>query len=82
MAGQVSVDSTDAFPPSKVTQREVDELVITRLLPRPEASGARLGSADVFPQPHSDEVVVLLPFFVRGLGFPCCNFLRQLLTFY
>jgi hypothetical protein len=60
----------------------VDELVITRLLPRPKASGARLGSAEGIPQPHSDEVVVLLPFFMRGLGFPCCDLLQQLLAFY
>jgi hypothetical protein len=29
-----------------------------------------------------DEVVTLLSFFVRGLGLPTCNFLRQFLSFY
>jgi hypothetical protein len=66
----------------------VDELMIARLLPRPEASGASpveasgASLADGSPQPRSDEVVVLLPFFIRGLGIPCCDFLRQLLDFY
>jgi hypothetical protein len=74
--------SANDLPPSKVMHRELDELMIARLLPRPEASGAWLGSADGFPRPCQDEVVILLPFFVRGLGFPYCDFLRQLLDFY
>jgi hypothetical protein len=56
--------------------------VVTGLLPRPEASGTWLGSADRYPQAHSDEVVTLLPLFVSGLGLPTCDFLRQLLSFY
>jgi hypothetical protein len=81
LAGHVATEAADALPPLKVMQREVNELVITKLLPRLEVSGTRLGSADGFPQPHSDEVIVLLPFFVRGLGFPWCNFLHHLLSF-
>jgi hypothetical protein len=40
MAGHISAEVTDAFPSSEVTQREVNELVVSRLIPRPEASGA------------------------------------------
>jgi hypothetical protein len=82
MAGHAAAEATEAFPPSEVTQRKIDELVVTRLLPCPEASGVSLGSAEGFPRPHSDEVVTLLPFFVRGLDLPTCDFLRQLLSFY
>jgi hypothetical protein len=82
MAKTPAIDPVDAFPPSNVTQWEIEELALAKLIPLPEIVGTRLGAANSHPIPNQEEAVVLLPFFIRGLGLPTCNFFRQLLDFY
>jgi hypothetical protein len=58
MAKTSVIDPVEAFPPTEA-----------KLIPIPEILGAQLGASDSHPMPNQEEVVVLLLFFVRGLGF-------------
>ncbi|KAJ1262321.1 hypothetical protein BS78_09G097600 [Paspalum vaginatum] len=71
-----------SFPICTTSQGRVLSLERKGFLPPQAESGWRLEDIGRAPDPHGDEVVVLVPFYEHGFGLPLHPFVRGLLFFY
>lgn len=67
--------------PSEITEDKLNEAVIEGYLPEQACGGWQVPTSPR-PFPEHRQLVLFKSFFDRGLGLPCCSFVRGLLFFY
>ena len=65
--------------PSLMGETELNEMVEVGVLPDRVIAGWRPADGELYPMPHTDEVIVFEDYFWRGLGLSVHHFLRDLL---
>ena len=73
------IQRDEEWVPSRTGEAELNRLVEAGILPDYVTTGWRLALGELFPMPHTDEVVVFEDYFWRGLRFPVHPFLKDLL---
>ena len=63
-------------------EMDLNDMVEAGVLPDRVTAGWRQADSELYPMPHTDELVVFEDYFWRGLGLPVHPFLRDLLEYW